>query len=276
MKSKHFVFSGVVVCIAALSLGISVTVRRMHAGGVTQVSPRAVPWVPYQISYKTYAKNANLPQAKIIEERMRAVRSDGASVESLVNYTLDGSIHGQQRLLNLPGGVRILAKERLGLMTATRDAKEDDAHSRQRLDPSQSCVITLDGGQMAQNPIVTREILLGHETYKIVVDMKQYRNTYWHAPALGCAELRMLAEKIDLQSGQVTNTSDRTAVEIRPGEPDPALFELPRGLRNISPSELAVAARKANLKDTKASLKDTEVAAFQPWDEHFRQFRFDW
>jgi hypothetical protein len=164
MKWKHLVLPSAVVCVAALSLGISITVRRLHAGGGAQVSPKAVPWVPYQIGYKTYNKKSDWLQPLLLAESMRAVRSDGASVESYIDYKLTRSILHQRGALNLPGGVHILTSERLGLMTATRDVTEDgDERARQRLDPSQSCAISLEGGQGTQSSVVAREMLLGYE-----------------------------------------------------------------------------------------------------------------
>jgi len=204
---------------------------------------------------------------------MEAVRSDGGSVEYFVTYKLDRSIHGEQLVLSLPGGIRIVSKERLGLMTATRDGMEDAARARQRFEPLQSCAMTLEGGQMNPTPVVTRDMLLGYETFKIVSDMKILRTTLWRSAALDCAELRMVTEKIDEKTGQFYQASDRIAVEIRPGEPDPALFELPKGLRNVAPSELAIAAKHACCN---ANLKDNELAALRQSDEHFQQFRYDW
>jgi hypothetical protein len=248
-------------------------VRRLQAKSGAQVSHRAAPWLPYQITYKTYNGRADWPRAVLYAEIVRAVRSDGSSVESSISYRLDRSVDSQQRLLVLPGGIRIQTSERLGLMTATKDAAHDDALARQQLDPERSCVVSMGGDHPAPGLIVTRETLLGYETYKIVMNMKRYRNTFWRAPALGCAELRMLGEKLDPQSGQVVATSDRTATGIRAGEPDPALFELPKGLRNVSPAELAAAQAEACCH---ATLNDTELAALQPADQHFRKFRFDW
>lgn len=121
-------------------------------------------------------------------------------------------------------------------------------------------------------PTVTREALSGYETQKIFYDMKLARRTLWRAPALGCAELRDLFEKIDPKSGQVVAVGDRVAVDIRQGDPDQALFQLPTGLRNVSPSELAAAAAADCCN---AKLKEGELAAMEPADRHFRKFRFD-
>jgi len=273
MKLKHLIFPCAVVCMAALSLGVSVTLRRAHAGQAARTALRNIPWAPYQITYKTFNKKADWAEPVLLGESMRAVRSDGSSLESSTTYRLNRTVYDQQRLLQLPGGVRIRTDEQLALMTATRNAEEDGARARQQLDPMRSCAASREGGEINPPPIVTSEMLLGYQTYRIVIDAHRYRNTFWRAPALGCAELRMLGEKMDVHSGLVDETADRTAVEIRAGQPDPTLFELPRGFRNVSPSELAAAHAKACCQ---ATLKDTEVAALQTADEHFRQFRFDW
>lgn len=273
MKRTHLVFPVAVLCIVALSLGVSVIVRRVHAANGAQVSRRVSSWVPNQITYKSYNNRPAWPRPVLSGEMVRAVRSDGSSVESSVLYRLDRSIDSQYRLLSLAWGIRVLTHEQLRLMTATKDPAYDNARARQQLAPALSCAGSLGGDRPPQGTVVTQETLFGYETYKVVIDMKRSRIAFWRAPGLGCAELRMLSEIFDWNTGQLIESMDRKAVDIRPGEPDPTLFDLPQGFRNVSPSEAGAARAEACCK---AKLKDTELAALQPVDEQFQKYRYDW
>jgi len=58
MKPGHLIFPVVLACVTALSLGISMTIGRLHAAQATRAGLQGVAWVPYQITYRTFNKKA--------------------------------------------------------------------------------------------------------------------------------------------------------------------------------------------------------------------------
>ncbi len=279
MNRRQLVFPVTVAIVAAASIVATVMVRKAHAApGAAQAGGGSAAWVPYEITYKAYNKKPEWPQPILSGEIVRAVRSDGSSFESTTTYRLDRSIHNQQRQVKFAGGINIRADDRLSLMTATKNTSEDAARLRQSFDPARSCAVSMDGGQPPTGWTATAgETLSGYETYKVVVEAPsktpRSRITIWRAPALGCAELRGFVETLDPSSGQVVQTYERQAADIRPGEPDPALFRLPNGFRNVSPIDFAAAEAQLCCR---AKLTDANIANLQPGEDYFRQYRYDW
>jgi hypothetical protein len=235
-------------------------------------------WIPYQISYKQYGSEPDYSKKAeatgkllVFADIVRAVRSDGSQAEWETAYRVDGSADYRYRTLTLSDGVRVRGYQTLGLMTAIKNPSLPNVLARQSLDPSKSCAGSYDGGRTNKNMLISQEKLFGYETYKIFVDMKLARSTSWRAPALGCAELRLLFEMLDPQSGRVIAVGDTVATDIRQGEPDAALFQMPVGLRNVPPSELAA----AQLANGGKKPSDSQLQAIAPRDEEFKKFRFD-
>lgn len=242
-------------------------------------APSGAQTIPHQITYQQRGSEpdyGNKPDGHgkllVLAGIVRAVRPDGSQVEWETSYRLDGSVDYRYRTLTLSNGIRLRGYETLGLMTSIKNPKLAGALARKALDPSKSCGASYDGSRSSQNMLISQETLFGYETYKILIDMKLARRTVWRAPALGCAELRDLFEKVDPQSGRVIAVGDRVATDIRAGEPDAALFEIPVGFRNVSPSEL-VAAQSKNCCNRE--LSDSQLSALASKDEEFRKFRFD-
>ena len=272
MKQKTVPLLVVLVCVSVASFGISAAVRRRLHLGVALQTPLKITTHPYTISSKLYGTAAGVTQAVLGVDRVRAVRADGSTAESTISYRGDGSILRRERILSLVGGVRVRTDEGVSLMTVTKNSAEDGVLAGGHFDPAQSCIVTFGEMRFTTPPIVSQENLLGYQTYKIATTMGRYRNTVWRAPALGCAELRRFGEKLDPVTNQVIATSDEVATEIRTGEPDPTLFSLPTGFRNVAPSELTAASAAACCN---GKLNDMEEARLKPADDHFRQFRFD-
>jgi hypothetical protein len=273
MKAKRFVFSPVILSVAAASLLTTSIVRKVRA---------APAWTPYQLTYKTYNTKQGWTQPVESLESHRAVRTDGSTFESFTGYRADGSVQNEWDDLHLAGGISVHSSKALGLMTATKNPGEDAARQRQRLDPAKSCAVSLEGGSPSSGWSVTDGgIVSGYRTFKIVVEMKDprppaptiHRGTIWRAPALDCAELRALTEVIDAASGHVLSTSDRRAYDIRAEEPDASLFRLPVGYRNVSPVKFATAQVQACCG---RPLKTGEESALPPGAAYFQQYRYDW
>ncbi len=96
------------------------------------------------------------------------------------------------------------------------------------------------------------EKISGFEVEKAVVEAKlppgleigeKKRVEIWRAPALGCAELRVVTSTID-SDGKVVVTTRREFTAITPGEPASSYFKIPSGYTERSPGEVfAEAAR---------------------------------
>ena len=193
---------------------------------------------PYRITYRAYVTGPNLSRAYLTSETVRAVRSGGSTYEAQTNYRLDGSIHTQWRKFDLAGGTTVRAIDRLGLESVVHNAKADAACARNRWDPAKSCAVQFNGGRRNQVASITSETRLGYRTYKIVQQAgPRHRVTLWRAPALGCAELGSMAETLDQQTNKYQLVFEGKIVDLHPGEPDPALFVLPRGMKTVSPDE---------------------------------------
>lgn len=283
MKRKRYAFPLALVCIALTSLTIAGAAKKWRLWAsvpvpAVQAAGKSVSWIPYQITYTHYASTPDYATEPgrgdlvVGADIVQAVRSDGSRAESSTEYRLDRSIVSRFRMLELSGGIRVRVNDTLRLMTATKSSVADNAHARQALDPSTSCTASYDGSQMSITPVVSQEQLLGYECYKIVYDMKLARRSVWRAPALGCADLRDRFEKLEPQSGRIIAVGDRVAVDVRQGDPDPSLFELPTGYRNVPPSELA-SAYAAHC--CKAKLGKAELEALESADRQFREFRFE-
>ena len=48
-----------------------------------------------------------------------------------------------------------------------------------------------------------------------------------------------MAETLDQQTNKYQLVFEEKVVDVRPGEPDPDLFVLPRGMKTVSPDELS-------------------------------------
>jgi hypothetical protein len=279
MRFRKFSFLLILVSVAAASFGVTAAARRPYfrfigllGGAQTLPTRSAVPWVPYEITLRQYATIPDSDRTITAADMVRAVRGDGASVETVTSYRVDGSVGGRARYLDLPGGIHIKTEEDLGLMTATKDQNADEAFIRRQLDPSQSCAVSLSGGHPFQVPVIADETFLGMSVKRIYLGGDTSRQTFWRSPALRCAELRAMVERIDPRTGKVVGISDRVAVTIHEGDPDTALFELPHGFRNVAPSERASAHAHYCCN---ATLTATDLARIAPADEHFEKYRFD-
>lgn len=279
MRFRNFSFLLILASVVAASFGVTAAARRPYfrfigllGGAQTLPARSAVPWVPYEITLRQYASVPDSDRTITAADMVRAVRRDGASVETLTNYRVDGSVEGRARYLDLPGGIHITTEEDLGLMTATKDPNADEAFTRRQLDPSQACAVSLSGGHPFQVPVITEETYLGMSVKRIYLGEDTTRQTFWRSPALRCAELRAVVERVDPQTRKVVGISETVTTTIREGDPDAALFELPRGFRNVPPTERA-SAHAHNCCN--ATLTDSQLAAIGPADEHFKKFRFD-
>lgn len=99
------------------------------------------------------------------------------------------------------------------------------------------------------------------------------RSTSWRAPTLDCRELRYLEEQLD-ENGRVTHTFERVATKVTLADPDPALFVIPDGYREIPPSQanLELMERRAGKPIDGPTLQRMKPAMIK-MDEHYQECR---
>lgn len=261
---KAVVFGLLIVVVALLSLGASVLFRRFL---LVPVRAAGHLYTPYVLRAENFGSTPGKAPV-LTEKRLRAVRRDGAFVEQSVRYVRSGS--RSEREFGLPGGITILTNDELHIMTAMQVPDLDSARERQRWDPSQSCALSVGGNQPPQPSHIETDSLLGYAAFKLVVDHPGLRLSIWRAPVLDCAELRLVFEKKNPQTGEVLVTADRTATEVIVGDPDPILFQVPGNFRNLSPTERA---RETALACCNHKLTAQELALLQPKDILFQKYR---
>jgi hypothetical protein len=103
----------------------------------------------------------------------------------------------------------------------------------------------------------THPVYLGDDTvmgYKTVILQSEERlddetllNWDWKAPDLDCIDLRLSADFLD-SNRTVTSHFELRVVKIILGQPDPALFPMPQGYTEKSPSEMDDAVTPATAK----------------------------
>ena len=102
---------------------------------------------------------------------------------------------------------------------------------------------------------------------------RRSRSTSWRSPQLDCRELRYLEEQLDAD-GRVAHVFERVAAKVTLGDPDPALFEIPAGYREIPPSQanLELMERRAGKKIEGATLERMKPGMLK-MDEHYHEGR---
>lgn len=200
-----------------------------------------------------------------------AVRGDGASATVTRKFDRVGNQVASDRDLRLPHGVRVEVSDHLEAVTATR-VPGMPAPPRSQSDiwkPETNCETAADG-MNRRSKSEAGESILGFATRKIVEDNPTMRLTRWFAPALGCAELKQLAE-FKAADGSITDISERRAVSARAGEPDSALFAWPSDYTNLSPSERYL----RDVAHCGCAMNSNTLAALRKEDPWFQQNRLD-
>ena len=148
----------------------------------------------------------------------QAIRSDGARLIKL------GEGDKASRQLLFPNGLQAEVIDFLKAKSTT----QKPVIASWLLDPRQDCARTLTG-QSTRGNLAGIESVAGYRAAKIVADS----TIKWLALDYGCAELRRTTD------WGANGSSELALVSLIPGEPSPALFELPEHYKEGPPSAYA-------------------------------------
>lgn len=217
----------------ALSLlATPVVMRSVARASLPKFDARAFqPSPPVTAHFQEILTKAGYPTV-ISQEIDYAARKDGSTSRFTRQFSLAGAPLYSRRELDLAGDIQVRTEEELRLVTAVKVPGRDRGRAVGRWDPVQSCGVAFDTVNRMKGTGV-RESMLGFEVVKYVDDGPNVRLTHWLSPALGCLELRRLAE-FKSADGSIDNTSDLVATSVVQGDPDERMFAFPQGYEPAS------------------------------------------
>jgi len=130
------------------------------------------------------------------------------------------------------------AKENIGIDGLT------DSVTTWPLSDGQVAAFRIPDKTCADDLTLERATLLGYEVVKVQRQTLQTsrkfveRDEFWLAPALDCFRLREVLASGTI-GGDIARTTEREVIFVIPGEPSPALFQIPPDYTERSPSQVA-------------------------------------
>lgn len=213
----------VVAVLASLGLGVDLlstivwsdTGAVRAEGSATAVVPSS--FVEYTVVVKEAGREETSPS-----RQTQAVRSDGAT---LLLLELVGRNVTSRRSLRFLDGLAVEIDDIRGLKSSTFNPRRPPSEILR--DPRQQCLTAVAGSSASPGHAAGFETVGGHRAAKVIMG----NTTAWFAVDLGCARL-----------GSRTTLGDSThrkELELAlAGAPDPVLFDVPDGYREVPPSEL--------------------------------------
>lgn len=191
------------------------------------------------VKYRELLAKPPAARPALSTESLYLVGVDGSIGTFDRQFTNTGEFYMSHRHLELTGGIIVEAIDQIQTVTAMIAADplaEDRSRGLRRANPAQNCLAAYDANIKPRGRLLRTEQLLGFETVVIEDDQRGAKFTKWLAPALGCTELRRLAEFKD-GAGTITDTSDLVAIEATLGAIDETLLQIPSTYQMASPSE---------------------------------------
>ena len=242
-------------------------------GGLTAWLNHSIPMVA--------AQSGRTPcQTTYVTKSYRGDGTETRSQSSIVAIRADGSTVIQHlRTVSVDGSTRVLTRREIADVALRRDVTlfpevqakissqlEDASVMRLQAKPEPGC--------RGASPDPNLRMILGHdvlkrETSQEAANGRKIEQREWLAPGVDCLLLRSEAVLKDAASGAVLGRETREAAQVTVGPPDAALFEVPAGFAEMSPSE--VMAAEAKLMGVACSACDTAVG--QRADQRYRQAR---
>ena len=237
MKADWFRFSLILVVVAVVSIAATAYLSKLKRTGRVEPETAAAvsTHVPHAVRFIASSQRAG-ENAVPTTERFLAFAGVGSVLEQENAFSPTGALLYTRRKFEIAGDIHVEVDDAIHAMTAIKAPNSDLQRQRRLWDPSASCATTFDRGTRLNAAVISKEISLGFEVFKIVLDQPHVRFTFWRAPGLGCTELRTMVE-VKGAGGEVIMTSDDRATSVELGEPDPSLFRLPVDYDNVSPSE---------------------------------------
>ena len=266
----------ILVGVAALSISGAIGIQFWYRGRVVRAQTRLAtdlvaalpPIVPATVSFQEILRSSGKPDL-LSTERQYGVRTDGSEAQINQQHTNAGNVYLTHWKIALSDGTKAQGDDVTNTMTAVKLPPASPLQrASERWDPNSECAAQANGRPPVAVP-AGHETLLGIDAVRMVLsDSGTVRITVWRAPGLNCLELRRLAE-FKNPDGSTRDTSDLIATKIGLGEPDGALFLLPKGIENVSYSER----HKRMAAAAGSQLNAAELQAVQRQDGVFNQYR---
>jgi len=180
--------------------------------------------VPSTVILRTVLTAPPKPPSEKMRE-LRAVRSDGAIVRRAEGVTASGAYI--TRDLYFPDGVHVATDD----VAETKNTGRMPDKLRPWRDPASDCLNTPAGSP----PIPGQEVVGRTKVWEFsVVEILARNAIQSYAPSLGCQVI--FGRTVTSVSGW---SMVKEPVSILVGEPDPSLFLIPEGFREVSSTELS-------------------------------------
>jgi len=186
--------------------------------------------IPYTVILRETVYGPN-GEASIAAEETYAIRSDGSYSKKLTHKKQAGDKLLDQdsaRTMFLASGIEVEINDFADTKSTT--ASNVNLAKLQR-DPGSKCISTFagtPGHSTIPEYINGEEIVSGYRTVKIT---SADNLTWWFALDHGCATVKVRAD------WGSKGYSEKTLINLIPGEPDAALFNVPAWAKEVAPSE---------------------------------------
>jgi hypothetical protein len=188
--------------------------------------------------------------SRVSREITEAVRSDGSTVMRSV------TVGGSTRTLYFSTGLKVNTSERDQTKTSMKVENQDPVSLKR--DPASNCLNSFDGKPVTTpgETFLGNETIAGYRTAKIAHDSI----TEWRALDYGCA---LVKDRWEFSANEVT---EKELVALVAGEPDKALFDVPKHYREVSPSERVLGPNKQ-----RRTCNDQTLKLLQMLDDDYKR-----
>lgn len=186
-------------------------------------------WTPFTVAMVERRYSGNATQPAYVENYLYAVRGDGSNVTDYKRQIMPNRGWGDMRVItDLFAGKRIAVDPSTESLTTTPYSEKIVAHLAT---PPSACGPNPTPGPtiLGYTTVVVKTTLPGPPDTKI-------ERTTWEAPQLNCFALQYTVVLHQSDSSFSRNT--REALLVKEGEPSAAMFEIPSGYVERSPSEV--------------------------------------
>jgi hypothetical protein len=216
-----------ILLLVIVALGV-ISVPLTHPRLKAQEARRGGP-IPYTVILRETVYGPNGTASVAMDETF-AVRSDGSYVHVLKHkkQTETKLVNSDSaRTIEFASGITVEIND----FTGAKSTTVSKIFANFQRDPGSKCINSIDGAPQTTSQVISgEEVVAGYRAVKITSN----NSTWWFALDHGCAQLK---SRIDWSSQE---HSDKNLVELVPGEPAAALFDVPGDDKEMSPSERAL------------------------------------
>lgn len=174
--------------------------------------------------------------ARLLRRGVIAVRNDGTFLEKSEIINRAGKVISSYREIELASGIRIEVDDVTQVVVAVKRSKEEQAITR-RYNISPGCEAqTRQSNAEVKYASLGREDIAGQSTFGSRAEGPSFVLMSWRVPAIGCEEMKRVMFFKD-PSGIITDWSERLVERVIPGQPDVAMFHIPKSYARVSYAE---------------------------------------